>query len=540
MLGQHIVAALRCGGTHSGAPNQANLRITVGLRTALTRNAWLLPIAIWCSLYAWRPLLFGFYHDDWSLLLGCNGSILQEIYCIDVSRPGAPLIRWTFHELIGTNPAAWQFVTTVSMLGAALALMALLRRMLQPGGVSELRSAWAAAIAAAFYLAFPWMLGIAWVTATSPNIATICFTLAMYVWFARWPLAARCLTSAVFFGFSSLIYEAYWFAFIPFAALLWLREILPRRDLAILTATLAGMQLILIGYNRLIAALGAGVNKSFDPQWLHTLSGSWPPIIGGLRDIYGIPGRYVFAALLVSLLVCLATRFDGRRALATLVPIFAGIAISFVLFALAGYVVVLTGLFARTTMVLSWWLAVAVAFAAAHAANLPTRRRFLAGVTGLALLLMLAGGTLTQSRYWARSWTEQQDILAKLPVEKLMAAPGPSFLVIDAPRPLDKVGSFSAWYDISAAIWSTQPELARHLAGSGMISSPIAIVASGLSSFRMTPTRVTGYSCFTHDVSLDFQSGNILLWKYPKQSIETVSGLAEIDCGSFFQHDREN
>jgi len=44
------------------------------------------------------------------------------------------------------------------------------------------------------------------------------------------------------------------------------------------------------------------------------------------------------------------------------VPIFAGIVISFVLFALAGYVLVLTGLFARTTIVLSWWLAVAAAF----------------------------------------------------------------------------------------------------------------------------------------------------------------------------------
>ena len=131
------------------------------------------------------------------------------------------------------------------------------------------------------------------------------------------------------------------------------------------------------------------------------------------------------------MLACLATRLDVRRTLATLGPIFTGIAISLILFGLAGYVVVLTGLFARTAMVVSWWLAVAAAFGALHVADLPMRVRPLAGGTAFALLSMLAGGTLTQSRYWISSWAEQQDILAKLPRDKLLAAPGPSFLVID-------------------------------------------------------------------------------------------------------------
>ncbi len=485
---------------------------------------------MWVLLYAWRPLFFGFYHDDWALLLGCNGSILQEIYCVDTSRPGAPLLRWAVHEFIGTNPAAWQLVTTVSMLGAALTFMALIHRAIRAGGIAETRSAWVAAIAATFYLAFPWMLGIAWVTAISPNIATICFTLAMYVWFARWPIEVRCLASAVFFCLSSLIYEAYWFAFVPFAILLWLREMLPRRDLMKLTASLAGMQLILIAFNRAIAALGIGANKSFDLNWLHTLSGAWPPVVGGLRDIYGIPGRYIFVALLASLFAALGVRCDARRTLATLGPICVGIAISFTLFAISGYVVVLTGLFARTAMVLSWWLAVAAAFGAAHVADLPKHARLLASTAGLALLLMFAGGTLTQAHYWVSSWADQQDILAKLPRDKLLAAPGRSLLLIEAPRPYDKVGAFNAWYDISAAIWMTEPDLARHLAGTGIISSPIAIVSSGISYSRMTPTHVTVHSCLTHDLLFEFDSGHILLWKYPNQSVEMITGNAEINC----------
>jgi len=85
---------------------------------------------------------------------------------------------------------------------------------------------------------------------------------------------------------------------------------------------------------------------------------------------------------------------------------------------------------------------------------------------------------------------EQQDILAKLPADKLLAVPGPSFLVIEAPRPYDKVGSFNAWWDISAAIWRPgrtwrgilqEPEELRRL---------IALVGRGFSNLRMTATRV--------------------------------------------------
>ena len=375
---------LRTGTDHPS--NRAQPGMKARLRIRLARNPWLLPAAMWVLLYAWRPFLFGFYHDDWSLLLGCNGAILEELYCTEMSRPGAPLIRWAIHGLIGTNPAAWQFVTSISILGVALTLIALLGRMTRTDGDADAYGGWAPAVAATVYLAFPWMLGIAWINGILTNVATIFFTLAMLIWFARWSLKARCIVSALCFLLSGLIYEAYWFAFLPFSALLLLRGTLPRRDLMTLAATLAGVQVLLIGYNRIAAAISTGANKSFDPGWLHTLSGAWPPIVGGLRDIYGISGRYLFVALLVLILACLGTRLDVRRALATLVPISAGIAISFSLFAVAGYVVVLTGLFARTTIGFSWWLAVAAAFAAAHVepAGAPAPDRVRRGICAVA------------------------------------------------------------------------------------------------------------------------------------------------------------
>jgi hypothetical protein len=504
------------------------------LPTFLVRRIWLFPVATWVLLYAWRPFFFGFYHDDWSLLLGCGGSILAELHCLDASRPGAVLIRWAFHALVGTDPAAWQLITSLSMLGAGWTLMWMLRDVLRASGCDASRAACAGASAASFYLAFPWMLGVAWVNGTSPNVATILFNMSILAWFAGWPLVARSLASCLCFACASLIYEAYWFAIFLMAGLVWTGGRFPRRDLAVLTAGLAGVQLALIAFNRVIALLGIGVNKSIDANWLHTLGGVWPTIIGGLREIYGTSGRLVLAALLVTLTACLATRFDSRRSPPRLAAIALGIAVSLTLLASAGYVIQLTGLFARTTLVVSWWLAVAVALATATLPELSTRPRALAAAAGMGVFLMLVAGTLSQSRLWIDSWVRQQDILARLPRDQLLAAPTPSFLVVRTPRIRDGVGTFNAWYDISSAIWMRAPDVARHLAGDQDIGSPIAIAGSGLWHLDIAPTRVTEQICPTLEVHGKFALGQTLLWKYPEATVEVVATQTEIGCAERF------
>jgi len=491
----------------------------------------LIPITVWIACYAWRPFFFGFYSDDWFLHLGCDGTILSELVCVDPSRPVAVLIRWTVHQFIGVNPAGWQIVTTGSLLAAALTLMVLLRHMLLATGIEKRQAAIAGAMAAAYYLAFPWMLGVAWATATSPNFATTCFNLALCVWFARWPLKVRCLASAFLFFVSSLTYEIYWFVFLPFAGMLWLRATPRRTDLAILTASLTCAQLIMIGFNRLVAILGIGTNKSFDSEWLYTLSGLWPNVIAGLREIYGVPGRYAFAIMLAVLLACVAHQANPRRVLATLGPLIAGIAISVVLLAIAGYPIRLTGISARITIVISWWLAVAVAFGTARTLELPAHWRRAASVTGLAMLILLAGGSLTQSRYWADSWATQVDILRKLPRERILSMPGPAVLVVELPSAHDAAATFYSPADLSGAIWLTDPQLAEHLQPSGStVSWSIAVPTVGLRRVRTTRNAVSVYLCETSELSEEYRSPHVLHWRYPEDNVRLVAESIDSPC----------
>jgi hypothetical protein len=117
-----------------------------------------------------------------------------------------------------------------------------------------------------------------------------------------------------------------------------------------------------------------------------------------------------------------------------------------------------------------------------------------------------------------------------LPRQEILAAPGSSFLIIEAPKRREIIGTFNAWWDISDAIWITAPDVARHLAGNGPISSPIALVDDGLKRIRMTPTSVTQSFCETSGPGVNFPSNHILLWKSPGQTIEVVSTEAVIGC----------
>jgi hypothetical protein len=63
-----------------------------------------------------------------------------------------------------------------------------------------------------------------------------------------------------------------------------------------------------------------------------------------------------------------------------------------------------------------------------------------------------------------------------------------------------------------------------------MISSPIAVVSTDESFLRMTPNRVTMYSCLTHNLLMDFQTAHILRWKYPGSTVELISTDVGIDC----------
>jgi hypothetical protein len=500
----------------------------------------LLPAATWVALYSWRPFVFGLYSDDWAFILprGPNNSILQQLVDVDTSRPGAVLIRWIVSGLAGQNPFAWQLFAITTMLAVALTLLALLHNIISTFGFGEHRARLAAAVATATYLAFPWMLGTAWMTGSLCNLATVCINLAFLAWFTRWSIRSRAMASVALFAAGSLIYEAYWFSFLPLAALLRFGGFQPRRHLLTLAASLSGIQFLLLAFNRTIAMLGIGVNKSFNPNWAFTILHSGYRTVVDLYSIYGAIGFVALIVLIGSFAVIVIPSFAKRKTLmGPALAIAAGILLSLGLLAIAGYPLRLTGLFGRTAIVMSWWLAIALALVAATIADIEPGRRGCAIGAWVGIAAVLVVGVVHESMDYATSWRQQQDILAGLPFAQLMTAPAGSLLIVEAPRRGDGVGTFNAPYDISSALWIRQPQLARHLAGNRAPGDMIAIPIPGAGYWRLriSPGHVEQSKCsdaykkpyLVFDVPT---APETLVWKYPGDTLEIISDTAEMGC----------
>jgi len=117
-------------------------------------------------------------------------------------------------------------------IGRCLALMALLRRVVQAAASPNARRL-GCCNCGGLLSCLSMDARDRLVTATPPNIATICFTLAMYVWFTRWPLATRCLISAVLVRLFRSDLRSVLVCLSLFCGAPVLRGILPRRDLMI-------------------------------------------------------------------------------------------------------------------------------------------------------------------------------------------------------------------------------------------------------------------------------------------------------------------
>lgn len=124
-------------------------------------------VAVWLGLVAWRPLVLGFYHDDWwSLARPITLTRLSDLLEGQGSRALLTLMTWCLRHLFDGVAAAWQILATVANLACAVLIATVVER------VSPLRdgaASWAAAGAGAFWLAVPWSLAYtAWPVMSLP------------------------------------------------------------------------------------------------------------------------------------------------------------------------------------------------------------------------------------------------------------------------------------------------------------------------------------------------------------------------------------
>jgi hypothetical protein len=455
-----VCEAKRLGGA-SGA-NAERSSVSHGWRPDVPTR---FVLCVWLGLTAWRPLVLGFYGDDWwSIALPVQQLSLLSMIEADRARAPSLLLYWALRHGLAGSAAGWQAFAAGVNLSCALMIVAVVSRV---GGSSGFLDRWSGAAAACLWLAAPWSLPYtAW-----PVMAVPLLTVAVLASSAALLLSRRCATStagaaaAVPYLLGCLIYEAIWGAFVPVVlslALVRLRARAPLRPVLAYAIAAGVGQVLLFILNRLLSTGSMAKQISSVAVELALYSFQIAPF--QIAEAIGALSPVALAATAVLAGAFIGVSFINRDVVpASIVAAsLLGIAIVIVVHAAAGYGTrFVDDLIGRTAMVPTFWLAIGFG-AVARGAFADGRILRLCGTMAVAAILtVLAISLLGRTREWAKGWTQERAVLKTFPASEAQKLAPRTFIVADIPRGGSLRGQFATFWDIAGGLVTAHPELAH-------------------------------------------------------------------------------
>ncbi len=449
-------------------------------RSIFLRGWHVIGIA-WLLAFATRPLLLGFYDDDWAVVLiptQCNVAFSWERFAfymeLYANRPLTGAISFILSSLCSNSAVLWHSAAAVMALLAALALRGFFQSLLHLcGGGSD----WAADVGAALWLVFPWTLGTLSRPTCSPTIGAVAFlALGGAALVESWRRAkVAWIVPGLWFLASCLTYEALYGQFVVLFVIGWLCGV-PRRvgtrAFALSALPFVIVQALAVAWNRLAPLLTSlAPSKSFCPAWgsvaidnLHRLRyfiGHSAREVSPLLEVALLGTFALCAAVLASQLLRKDNRDVVGRSLGVLGACGLGVLVGLLVLSLAGYSIRGVGLASRTTMAFSVWLATALAVCLGSLPGRPVAVRVLGAACAMLLGGLMTFAAQTRVHEWAEAWAIEQEVLANAPLGDLAQAHPDAVVLYLGPEMHKGVRVFGYMRNLDLAMEYTYPELKR-------------------------------------------------------------------------------
>lgn len=425
-------------------------------------GVWLI-LFTWVVLVAWRPLVLGFYHDDWaSIALPIEtGKNLSSSISGDPTRPLYVLIIYFLRWMFSGNPLGIQWISAILSLlcglGIALLVTALFGQQ-KNDDYSLSTINFSGVQSAILWFSFPWSLGFsAWPIMLPPLFGMTC-TIYSCLLLAKKSLTIQCIAlSLILMVMPWFIYEATWFLWMPVILILFGKNIQQRyssKKLFYIALFLLALQVIFILINRY--GFSHGQAKQLSTNFLQALSQNYFSIENSLAPMIGKYGWPALKSGIIAfwVLFVLSLMYTREKILHLVAGILIclGIVGSQLLYALAGYGLVWDGLFSRVTLPLSFWLVLLFGYVSSQIySKLGIVRTILIPAFFL-ILIPLSFSLVEQTVLWKKSWEDQVRILKEIPSSILSLPSNGGILLLDLPSGTPPVYSFGAYWDINGAV----------------------------------------------------------------------------------------
>ena len=418
-----------------------------------------LPIFIFLILHIIRPFSVGLYHDDWALF---NVHILEpsEKFWDFFKFADRPIYGWilcAMNLLSNGNPVV---ITLISSLFVASSAYSLYQLNLRITGLMGQPIKTAASLGTAMWIAIPWGFGYSlWPTgaATLPAIILYLWSCIFTIDYITRNKNIYLIISLILTTLSYLTYQATYLGFVPLLGVIVAFKSLNKASVDQILSVLIYSSIIL-GLSALRTALDTPKRIALDMKYLigNPLYALPRAIIESLGDLWPF-FLFLTLALMVLLVLCLAKMEERSRCrfLIGFASCLIGIAISTTTFSCTGYMLCGTGVFSRTMISASIWLAITFTLVVSlFISELNFSKRFHAICICIFLVFTMTIASGFQLNAWIRSWNRQQEILAAFPTDFLSNMPSESVLLLDEPRQIGGIEVFAAQWDITSAVYT--------------------------------------------------------------------------------------
>lgn len=419
-------------------------------------------LTTWLISVSWRPFLFGFYHDDWSTInLPIDSTPLIQLLSDDITRPIYVLIIYALRLIFGPNAFVWQAFDAIINLVCSLSIYMLFVSVMKSPSANDFSVRIGGGGAAILWLLFPWAFGYsAWPIMSPPMIGMALTCIGLSMLFLEEAKTSYKIFGAVFVVLAWLIYEAFWFVWVPFAVISFLRELKNkniRRQYLISISILGLMQTFAILLNRVLSSVSKA-SKTFNISMFDTFVSNVELLPAKLKDLLGNM-YYLLGLVLIFLIIAAITASYKRKksiyAFFSCLSLLFGFIGAVLLYSAAGYTLELKGLFSRTMICTSLYLAFFGGVLLQLASSDKSRiTRYVSIFLTSIIAIVFFVTSVNESKYWINSWKAQKEIIENLPISMVELLEPDSIVLANIDRSIIHYDTFGAYWDISGLVYT--------------------------------------------------------------------------------------
>ena len=431
-------------------------------------------------LYLWRPLVLGFYADDWSIFT--QRSVLNHqpfsltrllfYKTIHFERIGRSIPDFLTSSLFGNNPILWQSCLALLTLLSAFTLKKLIDSLFK---LLNIENHHIGKMAAILWLSLPWLLGVTVWSASIPILLSgILFMTGGYLIFNGWlNKKTSVIIPSFLYLWCLLMYEQFYFQFIFIIIFGFIAKIHKKINWKALFLPFLGLsiaQIIALYWNRYVALLAHTVKPIYS-NWLGVFIGNllsfYPKVISESNNElkrFLLPLFIIFFLIIIFSIIKNLFNKENRKTLGfqliLLIIGILGLSLSIFVFSIVGYDFLGIGMISRTTLAVSFWLILTISILISII-NIkpPLFLKKISLILYFLFLFILSCSSFLRTMDWANAWKTQQNIIDQVPIEKIIATGKKPVILYIAPNTFNEVNIFLGIIDFTSALLNKYPEI---------------------------------------------------------------------------------